>query len=186
MQYHKLIPYFREICCDMEEFAMKIYVSAKAWREGDGSQARPFKHINDAAKIARPGDEVLVAPGIYREYVDPVNAGTEEAPITQSDICVALSQPRQTVNSSLKKLEREGLLALSGEGGRHGKPVSLTPQGLELAEKTVDRVIESEQKALLDLSPDEQKQLLDAMRRYNAMLNTRMHDILFAQEDIHE
>ena len=75
---------------------------------------------------------------------------------------------------------------LSGEGGRHGKPVSLTPQGLELAEKTVDRVIESEQKALLDLSPDEQKQLLDAMRRYNAMLNTRMHDILFVQEDIHE
>ena len=56
---------------------MKIYVSAKAWREGDGSQARPFKHINDAAKIARPGDEVLVAPGIYPEYVDPVNAGTE-------------------------------------------------------------------------------------------------------------
>ena len=88
--------------------------------------------------------------------------------------------------STLKKLEREGLLALSGDGGRHGKPVSLTPQGLELAEKTVDRVIESEQKALLDLSPDEQKQLLDAMRRYNAMLNTRMHDILFAQEDIHE
>ncbi|MFR8065294.1 MAG: right-handed parallel beta-helix repeat-containing protein [Acutalibacter sp.] len=82
MQYHKLIPYFKEICCDMEEFAMKIYVSAKAWRDGDGSQARPFKHINDAAKIARPGDEVLVAPGIYREYVDPVNAGTEEAPIT--------------------------------------------------------------------------------------------------------
>lgn len=34
---------------------MKIYVSAKAWRDGDGSQARPFKHINDAAKIARPG-----------------------------------------------------------------------------------------------------------------------------------
>ncbi len=60
---------------------MKIYVSAKVWRDGDGSQARPFKHINDAAKIARPGDEVLVAPGIYREYVDPVNAGTEEAPI---------------------------------------------------------------------------------------------------------
>lgn len=111
---------------------------------------------------------------------------TEEPPITQSDICVALSQPRQTVNSSLKKLERDGLLTLSGEGGRHGKPVSLTPRGLELAEKTVDRVIESEQKALLDLSPDEQKQLLDAMRRYNAMLNTRMHDILFAQEDIHE
>ena len=39
---------------------MKIYVSASAYRDGDGTQARPFKHINDAAKVARPGDEVLV------------------------------------------------------------------------------------------------------------------------------
>ena len=32
-------------------------------------------------KIAVAGDEVLVAPGIYREYVNPENAGTEEARI---------------------------------------------------------------------------------------------------------
>ena len=31
---------------------MKIYVSASAYRDGDGTQARPFKHINDAAKVA--------------------------------------------------------------------------------------------------------------------------------------
>ena len=41
----------------------------------------PFRHINDAAKIAQPGDEVLVSPGIYREYVNPVHAGTEDARI---------------------------------------------------------------------------------------------------------
>ena len=110
----------------------------------------------------------------------------EEPPVTQSDICIALFQPRQTVNSSLKKLEREGLLTLSGEGGRRGKPVSLTPRGLALAEKTVDRVIESEQKALLDLSPEEQEQLLDTMRRYNATLTARLRDIHSIQEDIHE
>ena len=55
-----------------------IYVNAQAGREGNGSKEMPFKHINDAAKVAKPGDEVLVAPGIYREYVDPVNGGTEE------------------------------------------------------------------------------------------------------------
>ena len=60
---------------------MLIYVNCKAAKEGNGSKEMPFKHINDAAKIAKPGDEVLVAPGIYREYVDPVNAGTEEARI---------------------------------------------------------------------------------------------------------
>ena len=46
---------------------MIMYVNAAAAREGNGSKAMPFKHINDAAKVARPGDEVLVAPGIYRE-----------------------------------------------------------------------------------------------------------------------
>ena len=61
---------------------MRIYVNAAAPKQGNGSKETPFRHINDAAKVARPGDEVLVAPGIYREYVDPVYAGTEDARIT--------------------------------------------------------------------------------------------------------
>ena len=60
---------------------MILYVNAAAPKEGNGSKETPFRHINDAAKVAKPGDEVLVAPGIYREYVDPVNAGTEDARI---------------------------------------------------------------------------------------------------------
>ena len=57
---------------------MIIYVNAAAAREGNGTKEMPFRHINDAAKAAMPGDEVVVAPGVYREYVDPVNAGTED------------------------------------------------------------------------------------------------------------
>jgi alpha-N-arabinofuranosidase len=57
---------------------MVIYVNAKAAREGNGSKEMPFKHINDAAQIAQPGDEVVVAPGIYQEYVNPKNGGTED------------------------------------------------------------------------------------------------------------
>ena len=60
---------------------MILYVDAKAGREGNGSRQMPFKHINEAAKVAMPGDEVVVAPGVYREYVDPVHAGTEDKPI---------------------------------------------------------------------------------------------------------
>ena len=60
---------------------MKIYVSAKTYRSGDGSKEAPFKRINDAAAIARPGDEVIVAPGVYREAVDPRNGGTAAQPI---------------------------------------------------------------------------------------------------------
>ena len=36
------------------------YVDVHAFRDGDGSQARPFRHINDAAQMAQPGDEVFV------------------------------------------------------------------------------------------------------------------------------
>lgn len=57
---------------------MIIYVDQAAPRQGVGTKQSPFKHINDAAAIARPGDEVVVAPGVYREYVNPIHAGTEE------------------------------------------------------------------------------------------------------------
>ena len=57
------------------------YVNANAPREGNGLKETPFRFINDAAKIAKPGDEIVVAPGVYREYVNPVYAGEENARI---------------------------------------------------------------------------------------------------------
>lgn len=61
---------------------MKLYVNVNAPFDGIGTEERPFRRINEAAKIAKPGDEVLVAPGVYREYVNPVFAGEEDARIT--------------------------------------------------------------------------------------------------------
>lgn len=57
---------------------MVIYVNANAPKDGNGSRETPFRHIDDAARVAVAGDEILVAPGIYREYVNPRNAGTED------------------------------------------------------------------------------------------------------------
>ena len=57
---------------------MQIFVSANAAREGCGTENAPFRTISKAAAIARPGDEVLVSPGIYREEVDPKFGGTDD------------------------------------------------------------------------------------------------------------
>ena len=61
---------------------MKLYVNINTAPGGCGTQDKPFRSIQEASQIAQPGDEILVAPGIYREYVDPIHAGTEDAPIT--------------------------------------------------------------------------------------------------------
>ena len=57
---------------------MKIYVDVNAKRDGNGTAEMPFKKIGDAAKIARQGDEVLVYPGVYREYVNPIFGGEKD------------------------------------------------------------------------------------------------------------
>ena len=60
---------------------MKYYVDINVTNSGDGSKNKPFKHIQEAANIAMPGDEVLVAPGVYREYVSPEISGEENSRI---------------------------------------------------------------------------------------------------------
>ena len=65
---------------------MKLYVDINAPETGCGTADRPFRSIQEAARNARPGDEILVAPGVYREYVDPIHAGTEDARITYRSI----------------------------------------------------------------------------------------------------
>lgn len=54
---------------------MDIYVDQNAARNGNGTKENPFQTISGAAQIARASDRVLVAPGLYREYVDPKSGG---------------------------------------------------------------------------------------------------------------
>lgn len=60
---------------------MIYYVDHNAASGGCGTRERPFTTIGEAAAIAGPGSTVLVAPGIYREAVDPAFGGREDAPI---------------------------------------------------------------------------------------------------------
>ena len=52
---------------------MIYYVDSNSNQNGNGTKESPFKTIQQAADIAVSGDEVIVAPGIYREYVNPTN-----------------------------------------------------------------------------------------------------------------
>ncbi|MGB2569265.1 hypothetical protein ACPFP2_12545 [Micromonospora citrea] len=50
--------------------------------DGDGSEDKPFCTISAAAAVVRPGQTVLVQPGVYPEAVRLTRSGTEGSPIT--------------------------------------------------------------------------------------------------------
>ena len=54
---------------------MKIYVNCAHCGPQNGSKEAPFATISQAAAAAMPGDEIIVAPGIYREDVNPLRGG---------------------------------------------------------------------------------------------------------------
>ena len=61
---------------------MTYYVDAGTRKNGNGTKDNPFKTINEAAAVARAGDEVIVRDGIYREQVVPRSGGTEDRRIS--------------------------------------------------------------------------------------------------------
>src|SRR4051812_29214194 len=57
-------------------------VSPNGHDTGPGTAASPFRTIDEAARVAGPGDRVVVKAGIYRETISLRRSGTESAPIT--------------------------------------------------------------------------------------------------------
>lgn len=95
---------------------------------------------------------------------------------TQSEICEKLFLPAQTINSALKKLERDGFLELKfANNNRKSKQIHLTETGKELAEISADRLIQSEIKALSALSEDEQKTLLLLYGKFVQLLRAELN-----------
>ncbi|GIM88364.1 right-handed parallel beta-helix repeat-containing protein [Paractinoplanes toevensis] len=56
-----------------------LHVATTGSDNADGSEGRPFRTINQAAAVARPGDTVVVHAGEYREWVSPARGGLSDS-----------------------------------------------------------------------------------------------------------
>ena len=92
----------------------------------------------------------------------------EQRSFTQSEIGDYLCEPKQTINSALKKLEANNYIALSPGNDQRSKKVSLTEAGEALAQKTVDKLANAETKALCRMSADD----CDAFIRLTKLFGT--------------
>ncbi len=59
-----------------------LHVSVSAPDGGTGTETAPYKTIQAAASVAKPGDKVIIHAGTYRETVTPAFSGTANARIT--------------------------------------------------------------------------------------------------------
>ncbi|MCI8331309.1 MAG: winged helix DNA-binding protein [Clostridiales bacterium] len=98
----------------------------------------------------------------------------EPTPSTQSEIGRFLCQPKQTVNSALKKMEKEGLIEFFYANDRKNKRIRLTDAGKALAAQTADKVIRAEYAALCGLSEQEQAAFIRLFQQYIRLLHDNM------------
>ncbi|WP_078546842.1 right-handed parallel beta-helix repeat-containing protein [Litchfieldia alkalitelluris] len=57
---------------------MEYHVSMRGNDQAKGTSDQPFRTISRAAALAMAGDTVTVHAGVYREWVNPANGGTED------------------------------------------------------------------------------------------------------------
>lgn len=95
----------------------------------------------------------------------------------QKDICDMAYTSKQTINSSIRNLERDGVLRLEDGKGRD-RHIYMTAKGKELLEEKVLPVVQAENAVFQELSEEEGKQLLRLMQKYRSILRKNLYQII--------
>lgn len=91
----------------------------------------------------------------------------------QKDVCEASGMTKQTVNTSVHKLERAGIVELTVERGR-GTHLHLTEAGRGLVAACIHPVVRAEEAAFAKMSPDECAELLRLSHTYLSHLRAQV------------
>lgn len=95
----------------------------------------------------------------------------------QRDICSLSATSKQTINSSIRKLEKNGQITLKPGKGRQ-MHIFLTDAGMELIKKRIFPVIEIENKVFDSMTKEESRELLRLNRKYIEMLEKNAKEFL--------
>lgn len=87
-------------------------------------------------------------------------------PCTQKEICDYWCYNKQTINSAIKHLENVGYINKGyEENNKINKKIGLTPLGLEIAEKSVKKVIEMEDRAFASINEKDLDTIIELMQK---------------------
>lgn len=101
-----------------------------------------------------------------------------DTPYTQREICSEWHYPPQTLNSALKTLERQGLIALeSVPGNQKNKLVVLTEQGNSVVQQMIVPLVAAERQSFMELQEGEKEALLSLTQKYVDLLQSNIRKI---------
>lgn len=109
---------------------------------------------------------------------DILYALMEEDGLTQKQLCERGFSSKQTVHSSVKRLQAKGLIALRGDSPRTMRAF-LTERGRSEYEGPIRAVLAAERDAVAIFSDEEQRWLTGAMERYIDALDARLSALSF-------
>lgn len=94
----------------------------------------------------------------------------DEGPLTQRSASVALSMPKQTVNTILRDFERRGLITLvPDEADRRNKRVELSAAGHEYADGLTGELHALELDIMERIGAGRMREMVDCMELYNSV-----------------
>ena len=94
----------------------------------------------------------------------------------QKDVCYEFFANKQTVNSSIRKLEQEGYVYLKQGRGRD-KHIFLTQAGKQFVETYIVPVVQKEKAAFTALKEEEQKELVRLANLYMESLRAELNEL---------
>ena len=107
----------------------------------------------------------------------------QEFPPTQRQLCEQLSQPKQTIHSTIASLEKQGLVRLSPvAGNRKEKQVVLTADGKQYIAIKIKPLINVEQEIFIEMGKKDSNEYLRLMQKYITIYRTRMESVLQAMQ----
>ncbi len=100
------------------------------------------------------------------------------AACTQKELCSAWHYPPQTINSALKRLEKQGLVTLRFRSENHkNKWVMLTEAGKTYAQAIIAPLIAAEQRTFQGLKKTERETLVALTQKYAILLRDQINEI---------
>lgn len=98
---------------------------------------------------------------------------------TQKEICSDWYFSKQTINSAITELEKKGYITRAYEdNSRKSKKICLTPKGTEVAENTVEKVIQVENTAFEKIDEKEMERIIQFFQMQLSVFRKELDKII--------